>query len=275
MLATCVKGACSERSSSNGVAESPSNFLQNLNHYNTVTLPHLLATVMHWPASFPCENIALIVIDDVSTPFENISSQHGEEQFGVTKKEVAERIMRQRQVVRASFISRLNKLAVLLNIAVLLTSKTLTKVRAESGASLLPTFSGADWESNVGTRVALFRNWAPIKSSNTVECQDQLRKIRYAVLVKGGGTTISNDCLAESVVPFTIGDGGMEEVQVDSTGFFYPRLALPVKARKRPHAEIADSEESGEEYGWADQDEVAAEGLIEEGRLMKQSVHSL
>jgi len=46
----------------------------------------------------------------------------------------------------------------------------------------------------------------------------------------------------------------------------------PIKPPKRPLAEIADSEdelESEDEYGWGDDDELAAEGLINDESLLR------
>ena len=46
--------------------------------------------------------------------------------------------------------------------------------------------------------------------------------------------------------------------------------ASPVKVRKRKHDEVADSdEEVSSEYGWLDEDAVAAEGLIDESTLVE------
>ena len=45
----------------------------------------------------------------------------------------------------------------------------------------------------------------------------------------------------------------------------------PIKPPKRPLAEIADSEEelgSEDEYGWGEDDELAAEGLINDENLL-------
>lgn len=45
-------------------------------------------------------------------------------------------------------------------------------------------------------------------------------------------------------------------------------IPSPVKVRKRKVEEIADSdEEISSEYGWADDDELAAEGLVDETPL--------
>jgi len=46
----------------------------------------------------------------------------------------------------------------------------------------------------------------------------------------------------------------------------------PVKPLKRPLSEIADSEEelgSEDEYGWGEDDELAAEGLINDESLLR------
>lgn len=66
---------------------------------------------------------------------------------------------------------------------------------------------------------------------------------------------------------------GLKEVQLaqpsGETSAVMPPIITPIKSRKRPHAEVADSddEDLGSEYGWLDEDEVAAEGLIDECAL--------
>lgn len=67
---------------------------------------------------------------------------------------------------------------------------------------------------------------------------------------------------------------GLRELAMPVTKLTGVLASSPAKPSKRPLTEIADSEEelvSGDEYGWGDEDELAAEGLINDENLLRES----
>ena len=65
---------------------------------------------------------------------------------------------------------------------------------------------------------------------------------------------------------------GLYELAMPMTKLAGVITSSPVQPPKRPLTEIADSEEelgSEDEYGWAEEDELAAEGLINDENLLR------
>lgn len=56
-------------------------------------------------------------------------------------------------------VTALNKLAATQNIAIVIFTQCMTKMRTGLGAALVPAISIDVWEEGIGTRVALFRDW--------------------------------------------------------------------------------------------------------------------
>lgn len=251
-----------------GPPDTPDALLRNLHHYSTPSLPHLLALFMHAPALFPPQGTALVVIDDVSNVFDNAYPRNAVDYASTTKSDAAKWTAGRRHAVIGKFIAKLAKMAALGDFTLLITSQTVTKVRGEGGALLVPAISSSEWESSISTRIALFRDWEPIQRESTEQEHDDLCRIRFASVHKAAGVMIADDSSIGHIVPFSINANGIEEITLGSTALPLGPLSSPVKARKRPHAEIADSEESDEEYGWLEEDEVAAEGLIDERHLI-------
>ncbi len=101
------------------------------------------------------------------------------------------------------FMSKLSKLAATKNIAILLTSQTTTKVRAETGAVLHPAMSGKGWDRGLTNRIVLYRDWPPLATEHT-EPSMNMHAIRYAGVVKAGGVVQGGAEGLGSVIPFMI-----------------------------------------------------------------------
>ena len=102
-------------------------------------------------------------------------------------------------------ISALSKVAALHDIALLITSQTITKIRAGSRALLVPAISGAEWENGISTRLVLFRDWVAGKGKCNPADAATLQNARFAGILKANGMTLANEGGVGEVVAFTIG----------------------------------------------------------------------
>ena len=171
--------------------DDTSALLDKFHHFTTPTLPHLLALLTHQSTSFPPQNVALIVIDSVSTLFalafpKTLDSQDNL-QTPAKKSDAAQWAAGRRWMVMGEFLSKISRLAATRNIAVLLTSQTTTRIRYESGAVLHPAISGTAWDNGIGTRLVLFRDWMFQTTQGTSSQGGYVPNVRYAGLVKAKG----------------------------------------------------------------------------------------
>lgn len=83
-------------------------------------------------------------------------------------------------------VNSLQKLAATRNLAVVILSQCVTKMRPGDGAVLIPTISTTAWEQGLGCRVVLFRDWGwDDQAGNTVA------DARLAGVVKAEGTVVA------------------------------------------------------------------------------------
>lgn len=102
-------------------------------------------------------------------------------------------------------ISKLGRMAAVNNIAVLLTSQTITKIRSGLGALLLPAISGTEWENGIATQLVLFRDWPPRRNTQiTADEAERWKGLRYVGVIKVKGVLAADDGRFETVVPFSI-----------------------------------------------------------------------
>ena len=204
-----------ELPSSPPLALSTQELLEKLHHFVTPTLPHLLALVTHPSPSFPPEDTSLIIIESVSTLFASAFPRavetHDSKLSPVTKNSTVYWASSRKWAVMGDFVARLGKLAAIQNIAILLTSQTTTKVRADTGAVLYPAITTKAWDVGVNNRIVLFRDWPPSTEHDAIQdCQSDA--VRFAAAIKVGGVSCDG---IDRVVPFKIGkvkygmNGGM------------------------------------------------------------------
>ena len=200
--------------------------------------------------------------------------------------------------------SRLARLAAVSNAAVLVTSHMVTKVRPGEPAVLKPAMHGQrEWEDSMGSRVALFRDWAQSRKIEGTEEAEEPQKIptkttqhmsaRFAEVTKARGNILPRRRIGDNIVAFQIVDEGLVELldimpcqpkaQIPSSSHAHDSadgmVAVKDGSRKRPHAELASSSgpegASDDEYGWDEGDDdtaaVAAEGLVDETCLKLSS----
>ena len=104
-------------------------------------------------------------------------------------------------------ITALQKLAATRNIAIVILSQCITKMRPGSGAGpvLVPAVSTSAWEQGLGCRIALFRDWIPGGGNSHNGNGDRggaVRAVSLARVLKAGGRHISEG--AATVVAFEV-----------------------------------------------------------------------
>jgi hypothetical protein len=218
---------------------------------------------VHTPDGLINEQTSLIVIDDLhilldlDCPRQQISN--------ASKTEPQKWQASRRYAILGSLVSSLNKLAVLNNLSIIATTGCSTRMRPDSGLgpALAPGVGGAEWEAGIWNRLVLFGDFGG----------------RFVGVQKSQGRShISREEVGETgrIIGFDVNPiGALEERQagrsadIARAAFAKARIS-PVKSRKRAFDEIADSDgEDVDEYGWAeadDDDAIAAEGLIDDGR---------
>lgn len=169
-------------------AENPVECMSNFHHFTTPTLAHLLALLIHPSIGFPPPEASLIVIDSIATVFALAfprSTEHSKsQQTPIKKSDATQWASGRRWAVAGDFISKIGRLAATSNIAVLLTNQTNTRIRSETGAMLHPAVSGTAWDSGIGTRVVLFRDWM-FQTNNASSSQGEtVPGVRFAGVVK-------------------------------------------------------------------------------------------
>lgn len=173
-------------------------------HYAIPTLAHLLALFMHPPSSFPPPNTSLIVIDSISTLFDNAYPRNADGRAAKNRSDQARWAAGRKFAVMNELISTLTKLAAMHDIALLLTSQTITRIRAGSRALLVPAIVGAEWENGISARLVLFRDWVPGQGKWTKADAARMQKTRFAGVLKANGVALADDGGLGAVVPFAV-----------------------------------------------------------------------
>lgn len=98
--------------------------------------------------------------------------------------------------VMSDFISKLGKLAATKNIAILITSQTTTRIKAETGAMIHSAVAGTAWDAGICARIFLFRDWL-FNSTEESQRGGFVAGVRFAGISKVGG--VSYDGLGQTV----------------------------------------------------------------------------
>ncbi|KAI2788227.1 hypothetical protein POX_e06240 [Penicillium oxalicum] len=215
--------------------------LSQLTYFRAPTLPHLLALLIRPPRGFPPPDTSLIVIDSISSLFPGYFLSAAElkdrlAQGKITDKPQLQWLLNRKWNVIGDIASHLTRLAAR-NVAVLALNQTHTKIKGQPRATLHPVVAGGVWDTNVQTRIVLYRD---------------LPDWRFAEVTKRAGKTMVVR-LTELIVPFRVGDDGLEAVGEPQS----PEPIVPTPSRKRKaDNEVADSqdEDSDEEYEWLGDD---------------------
>ena len=178
--------------------------MKNLTHYVVPTLAHLMAMIAHPLENFPAKDTGLIVADDISTLFalafpKAIDDAH-KNQAPPKKYDAAQFASGRRWAVIGDLISKLGRLAVTWNIAILLLGKTITRVHSDTGAVLCPAVSGTAWDSGISNRIVLFRDWLFL-AQDTSSQPEHVPGARFAGITKAKGVAYNG---FDRTVAFTI-----------------------------------------------------------------------
>lgn len=214
MLTAVIQNEGEAELSSADVEKQVEECMGRLLYFRAPQLPHLLALLLHPPASFPPEGTSLLIIDTVSAPFPSYFPNATElaskmAQGRIANNQQLQRLLNRRWNVTGDLANHLVKLATGHNMAVLLVNQTHTKIKGQHRATLYPMVSGGPWENSIHARIVLYRDWWPpstLSSSTTAlpgEAETPARKVRFAEVMKRGGKalTVRSD---DNVVPFWI-----------------------------------------------------------------------
>jgi hypothetical protein len=102
-------------------------------------------------------------------------------------------------------VSRLQRLATMNNLVVLLTQQTRMRIRSGAGALLLPALSGVEWDNGVSTQLVLFRDFPPKNSKQPdSDLIERWSRLRYVGLIRVNRVSAEENGRFETVVPFSI-----------------------------------------------------------------------
>ncbi|KAF2877476.1 P-loop containing nucleoside triphosphate hydrolase protein [Massariosphaeria phaeospora] len=257
---------------------SPAELQSRFHHVTAATLAHLLALFARPPPSFPPPNTSLVVIDSLSTLFDNAYPRNADDRGARNKSDQARWAAGRKYAVLNELISMLTRAAALHDIALLLTCQTITRIRGGSRALLVPALSGAEWEAGISTRLVLFRDWVPGQGKWTEADADRLQKARFVGVVKANGVAMADEGGVGSVVPFAVESAGLCDMNIAAVDIAAAMLPTQIKPPKRSFTDIGDDEyedaDSDELYGWIEDDEVAAEGLLTDELAIRHGVNA-
>ncbi|KAJ5577502.1 uncharacterized protein N7459_006466 [Penicillium hispanicum] len=216
--------------------------LDNLVYFRAPTLPHLLALLAHPPAGFPPSGTSFLVVDSVSSLFPSYFSNPTELKDRLMQGKIADKaqlqwLLNRKWNVSSELATHLSRLAAR-NIAVLAINQTHTKIKGQPRATLHPYLAGGGWESNVQTRMVMYRD---------------LPDARFVEVTKRGGRILPVRT-AELIVSYRIELDGLRDLEDSKPPSpKSPQFTEPTPSRKRKALEeIADSEDEGsdEDFDW-------------------------
>ncbi|KAL2061786.1 hypothetical protein VTL71DRAFT_7164 [Oculimacula yallundae] len=240
--------------------------LSNLTHFSAPSLAHLLALLTHPTPSNPPPSTSLIVIDSFSTLISNAFPRSTD--ANTPKNPGAPNPSARKFPILQHLISSLSKLATTRNIAIVITTQCVTKMRPGAGAVLVPAINNTAWEQGLGCRVELMRDWGWEDENG-----DLVEGVRLARVVKAEGVAVGG---GRGLVGFGVDEKGLYPLTLPTTlttNTTQPTpqnqhqaptttnttTSLPQKRKLPPTSlepEIPDSDaEDDEDYGWAEEDE--------------------
>lgn len=173
-------------------------------HYSVADLAHLLALFVHPGADFPSDKTALIIIDSISTTFEGAYARIIDDR-SKRPSEAAKWAARRKYAVMADLISRLEKVATMNNLAVLLTQQTRLNLKFGIGGLLTPSMFEPEWGNGIWTQLVMFRDFPPNNGTqHSEETTVRLKRLRYLGLIKINGVSAEENGRFGTMVPISI-----------------------------------------------------------------------
>ena len=143
--------------------ECPSTDLSDFHHFSAPSLPFLLAIFCQPTANFPPPNCKLLVIDSLSNIFSAAFSNKKEDsdKAGDQKsvEEARQWASKRRWAILEDLSQRLQKLAAVHDMAVLILNQTATRLRHDTGVMLQSALSSQAFENRVKNRVVVYHDW--------------------------------------------------------------------------------------------------------------------
>lgn len=232
-------------------------------HRRASTLAHWLALFVHPPPTFPPSGTVLIVIDSPAPLLDVAYPRNVDRRPSRGSSEHAKWAAGRRAAVVSDLSAALTRTAALHDVALLVACQASTRIQPGTRALLVPAISGATWESGISTRLVLFRDWASTQETTHVDAPGW-NKARFVGLAKVNGTNLADVGGVGNVVPFAVEETGLCDINFAAVEIASPVLLPEVRPPKRRFTEVGDSEEEldSDEYGWAEDDTVTAEGLL-------------
>ncbi|KAI5866752.1 P-loop containing nucleoside triphosphate hydrolase protein [Durotheca rogersii] len=127
----------------------------NLLHFRTPTLAHLIGLLCKPAATTIPSGTSLVVVDTLSSLVNyafprNFEPRHAQKGPGPSAR---------RLQVLQFVISTLQKLAAARDLCVVILSQCVTKMQLDHGATLTPAINAGSWDQGIATRLVLFRDW--------------------------------------------------------------------------------------------------------------------
>ncbi|TQS34971.1 hypothetical protein Golomagni_04625 [Golovinomyces magnicellulatus] len=230
--------------------------LSNYTYFLTPTLAHLIALLSHSTSNYPPPKTSLLIVDSLSALI-TASFPRDSKTSPTSKKSGVSGPIASRFSIIQKLISTLQRLAATRNIAIVVTSQSVTKISPGCGAILAPAINTKIWEQGLRCRLSLLRDWAWEEKN-----EGWIENFRLARVTKAEGVVLPDD--TERFVGLQLLQPGLVPLsqfnlysQVNSSALNLsakPELSLPHK--RKYHAlshEIADSDD--ENYGWVEEDE--------------------
>ena len=181
--------------------------LARFHHYTTPTLTHLLALLLHPPSTFPPVDSSLLVIDGLHTILDMAYPRYSSTRN--TKTEAAKWSAGRRYSVLGALMGAMKKMAAIRDVAVIVTTGCVTRVRPGSGlgAVLVSGVGGAEWDNGITNRLLLFRDThrpLPEVESQNGKQDYKPRCARFVAVQKLGGQVLVEEGETGHILQFLI-----------------------------------------------------------------------
>lgn len=185
--------------------------LGRFHHFDIPSLAHLFALVTSASADFLPAHASLVVVDDVSIPFAQAFPRLNDAaNEGRKRNDVKAWASARRWSVASDFASHMSRLAGLRNVAVVLLSQTVTRVKSQHGAILRPALSSKGWDDSIATRIVLFRDWTDGPTSHVASTSTSTKDDRFFGILKLSGV-LFND--VEHIGTWTVAEVGSSAIR--------------------------------------------------------------
>ena len=187
---------------------------QRFHRLTAPTISHLLALFLR-PRRFPPERTSIVIIDSISTLVDKAYPRTADRQS--KKNDAAKWAASRKYAVLNDLVTSLGKMAAVNNLAIVINSQTITRVRGGSGAVLVPALVALEWDNGISTRLVIFRDFKP-DLQGASEDEERLGRIRFVGITKLNGVNVAEDGAVGSVVPFSIENVSGVSLAINSSG---------------------------------------------------------